>query len=1099
MNLIRNIFFSICILSCMVSNDTVAQEKADTQVLSKVKGRSAQTVHSEYDSMDANRKASYENLRHLRPLQRQEPPVWVKEYVDSQVEARLARMRKDYEEGGVWFYCKYKQTDCGTTVWWDEVATARNWSEMLNFLGGYEKLPHYSPENREKAIAFWQSWQNAEDGCFYNPFMEDPHNPGTWRNTDGYNLAWYRNRGGLGVVQKYVPGILKALGAEPLYETLATQVAVTDNEIPIEKLEQLIRKGDGNWGGQMLHLMAERIDAGQNDLIADYERIMSLLLQQFNPETGMLGVGPETDVNNYGISAMNVKGFARIVGYDGLENFPYRHELANALADQVGKTLITPAGAVRNYAYLMTLCLQQSDSREQDMFREIAEIVEILRNSAPNDEGYKWMALSTASSWLNWGIAPVEAFLDPSAAQCQNGVTRPNRSVVGPFGRWVNVIPKKPEEIYGHPGFSWDKYGLRERNQVHERKKIIDIVPTVSEGNSQWRWTSIHPDVGWSRGDFNDKDWEQGRFEVGDGKKALWMRYEFKLEDHKSIESPYIKAKWQGEYEIFLNGVLVKKVSGNFPEYCGLHIPKEAGETLRKGSNVIAVKAVNPNSETMIDAGMIDWRLLQESNDTSKTTLITYPAPESETESKDFSMTVNREPVFVSDVRVSADPINQVWPGHQRPKDQTEMASFTYFDFEGGVNIEIESKRPVETITIRPKSAGISHSIRDNKIIISLDKPQKFVVEVNDHHHALHVFANSIEKDKPDPGDPNVRYFAPGVHQPGIMKMKSGETIYIAGGAVVYGAIDAMDVSDVRILGRGILDAGKLRRFGRKDHEANSTVAIGGSENVKVNGIICRNSFKWTIVASRSSDVSISDVKLIGMWRYNADGIDIVNSDNVTIDNCFIRAFDDCICIKGSEKPDGWKVPPSEENRDVKNIYVSNCIIWNDWGVVFKIGTETIADSILNYTVENCDVLHYVHSCFAIYNGNQAFISKLRFQNIRIEDVLVENVIREDKEIEEQYKPEGLGKLVFFNFDQSLWNKREGENYDNCGGIHDILFKDISYSGKQVVTSNLIGENKNRKISNILFSNLILQGKHVMNKEDAKLETNEFVENVRFE
>ena len=91
-------------------------------------------------------------------------------------------------------------------------------------------------------------------------------------------------------------------------------------------------------------------------------------------------------------------GIARIVGYDGLENFPYRHELADALADQVGKTRITPAGAVRNYAYLMTLCLQQSDSREQDLFREIAEIVEILRNSTAKEEGYKWMAMSTAST-----------------------------------------------------------------------------------------------------------------------------------------------------------------------------------------------------------------------------------------------------------------------------------------------------------------------------------------------------------------------------------------------------------------------------------------------------------------------------------------------------------------------------------------------------------------------------------------------------------------------------------------------------------------------------------------------------------------------------
>jgi len=49
------------------------------------------------------------------------------------------------------------------------------------------------------------------------------------------------------------------------------------------------------------------------------------------------------------------------------------------------------------------------------------------------------------------------------------------------------------------------------------------------------------------------------------------------------------------------------------------------------------------------------------------------------------------------------------------------------------------------------------------------------------------------------------------------------------------------------------------------------------------------------------------------------------------------------------------------------------------------------------------------------------------------------------------------------------------------------------------LTSNLFGENKNRKISNILFSNVILQGKHVLSLKDAKMEINQFVENVRFE
>jgi hypothetical protein len=39
--------------------------------------------------------------------------------------------------------------------------------------------------------------------------------------------------------------------------------------------------------------------------------------------------------------------------------------------------------------------------------------------------------------------------------------------------------------------------------------------------------------------------------------------------------------------------------------------------------------------------------------------------------------------------------------------------------------------------------------------------------------------------------------------------------------------------------------------------------------------------------------VDISNYKLIGLWRYNSDGIEICNSEDVTIRDSFVRSFDD--------------------------------------------------------------------------------------------------------------------------------------------------------------------------------------------------------------
>ena len=38
---------------------------------------------------------------------------------------------------------------------------------------------------------------------------------------------------------------------------------------------------------------------------------------------------------------------------------------------------------------------------------------------------------------------------------------------------------------------------------------------------------------------------------------------------------------------------------------------------------------------------------------------------------------------------------------------------------------------------------------------------------------------------------------------------------------------------------------------------------------------------------------------MMGCWRYNSDGIDMHNCENVHIDGCFLRTFDDSICVKG--------------------------------------------------------------------------------------------------------------------------------------------------------------------------------------------------------
>ena len=75
--------------------------------------------------------------------------------------------------------------------------------------------------------------------------------------------------------------------------------------------------------------------------------------------------------------------------------------------------------------------------------------------------------------------------------------------------------------------------------------------------------------------------------------------------------------------------------------------------------------------------------------------------------------------------------------------------------------------------------------------------------------------------------------------------------------------------------------------------------------HARVEGIVVRkNSRGWTLVTEQCDDVVVSNVKICGSFYGNDDGIDPVNSRNMTIEDCLIRTKDDCLAFKGMDDGD---------------------------------------------------------------------------------------------------------------------------------------------------------------------------------------------------
>ena len=227
---------------------------------------------------------------------------------------------------------------------------------------------------------------------------------------------------------------------------------------------------------------------------------------------------------------------------------------------------------------------------------------------------------------------------------------------------------------------------------------------------------------------------------------------------------------------------------------------------------------------------------------------------------------------------------------------------------------EIRPREPfdVAALKIRPLSLGIVPTVmEDGTIRFTLSKPDYFTVEPYGRNKALHIFVDPPYDFGVAPTDDNVIYFGPGEHDVGQIELRSNQTLFLDAGAVVYASVKALDAKNIRILGHGILDNSRNREeILFECHKENNTAAVNNArrqhtiqleycQNILIDGITIRDSLVYNIRPLACEDLCIRNVKIIGCWRYNSDGIDMHNCKQVHIDHCFLRTFDDSICIKG--------------------------------------------------------------------------------------------------------------------------------------------------------------------------------------------------------
>ena len=445
----------------------------------------------------------------------------------------------------------------------------------------------------------------------------------------------------------------------------------------------------------------------------------------------------------------------------------------------------------------------------------------------------------------------------------------------------------------------------------------------------------------------------------------------------------------------------------------------------------------------------------------------------------------------------------------------TRDAAFVYFDCDGPIEVRVDclNVEGVDALnddtTINPASYNIEPEYEEGSKIMTftVEPNQKLVVDPNgDARHSLHVFANSLIEPLGEDDlegktvtyvdasagdvlqseyDTDVVYVKAGFYN-NSFSVKSDQTWYIEGGAIIRGSANLDNTKNAKLIGHGV--------FYRPDGRA---LSIDNSADAYIEGVIVCNygAMDWggcLASVSNSKNVTLKDLKSIASNKWS-DAIDIFTSEDVTVEDCFLRSGDDCIAVYGPR----WNGKYWGDTGNVRNINVSGCILMPDKARPIHLGTHGDGTSpnggreIDNCAFKDIDILTY--NTYAVDNSGAAQPMPIAFN--ACDGNMITNIYFEDIRIQDGV----TNQIVSMNISTTSY----GSVVVPGRGINNVYFKDITYTNPNQSFSGLIkGYDRSDGMSsvtkNVTFENLVVNGEVVTNAEDANITIGNYAENIKF-
>jgi polygalacturonase len=466
--------------------------------------------------------------------------------------------------------------------------------------------------------------------------------------------------------------------------------------------------------------------------------------------------------------------------------------------------------------------------------------------------------------------------------------------------------------------------------------------------------------------------------------------------------------------------------------------------------------------------------------------------------SPDYEVSVNEQPMFVEKIKKFDVPVH-----------------FTSFAFDGPAQVEIACHEKISTYSVSTAGPQIHASTRGNNLVIRLDRPQYFVVKINDlqylfvaaelpesgggGRHAIDVSTLGVSGSGGDLqterlqkildslsalGRPSTLYFPAGLYRTGQLNMRNHVSLYLDDGALIKGSTDPRDyreslirmdhISGVSISGRGAIDGAGWDGLRRNGGKGLYLLYLSDCKGINIEGVQLRDPCFWNTRIFRCSNIRMRDIKILNdrperNW-VNTDGIDFDSSTGGDVYNVMMMTGDDNIVVKGLETRASYN--PAHIRFD-RVIGLSN-------SAAAKIGTETRTPLIDDIEFNHIDIVQCKRA-IVISGFDSAAIRNIVFRDIRVEKVVFQG----------NEEP----RIIDFEITDHSWRDCVGR----CSISHVLIDGITIPFSLDGVSSQILGRTPEFGVSDVEIRGFWVMGKRVTSMKDAHLVENQYVSGVRFE